>query len=165
LIQKGDINKADLLAAVGRMVRPGPEPPPAKVRKPAGPEKTKDASVKPRILVVEDNPDNMVTIKAVLQERYRIIEAADGEAGLNLAAEVRPDLILLDMALPKMDGLTMLRRLRENRELASIPVIAMTARVMKGDREEILAAGCDDYIPKPMDPAECLTKIEAWLNK
>jgi CheY-like chemotaxis protein len=70
------------------------------------------------------------------------------------------------MALPKMDGLAVLRRLKENRALTSIPVIAMTARKMKWDRDEILAAGCDDnYIPKPIDPADCLEKIDGWLNK
>jgi CheY-like chemotaxis protein len=118
----------------------------------------------PPILVLEDNPDNMTTIKAVLQNRYRILEAMDGEEGLRMATEVRPDMILLDMALPKMDGLSVLRRLKGNSELASIPVIAMTARVMKGDREEMLAAGCHDFISKPIDPVDCLAKIEVWLN-
>ena len=118
----------------------------------------------PAILIVEDNADNMTTIKAVLQNRYRIMEATDGEEGLRMAAEARPDLILLDMALPKMDGYTVVRHLKDNRELCYIPVIAMTARVMKGDREKILAAGCDDYIAKPIDPEDCLKKIGEWLK-
>jgi CheY-like chemotaxis protein/signal transduction histidine kinase len=116
------------------------------------------------ILIVEDNPDNMTTIKAVLQDRYRVLEATDGEAGLRMAEEVRPDLILLDMALPKMDGLEVVRHLKEIKELSAVPVIAMTARVMKGDREEILEAGCDDYVAKPIDPADCLKKIKALLK-
>ena len=117
------------------------------------------------ILVVEDNPDNMTTIKAALQNRYRILEATDGEEGLRMAAEARPDLILLDMSLPKVDGLTVVRRLKENRELSHIPVIAMTAWVMKGDREGILDGGCDDYIAKPIDPEGLLKMIGEWLKR
>jgi signal transduction histidine kinase/CheY-like chemotaxis protein/HAMP domain-containing protein len=116
------------------------------------------------ILIIEDNPDNMTTIKAVLQNRCRILEATDGEEGLRMAAETGPDLILLDMALPKMDGLTVIRHLRDNAKLRPIPVIAMTAQVMKGDRERILEAGCDDYIAKPIDPEDFLKKIGEWLK-
>ncbi len=116
------------------------------------------------ILIVEDNADNMTTIKAVLQNRYKIVEAADGEEGLRMAAEARPDLILLDMALPKMDGFAVVRHLKDNRELSAIPVIAMTAKVMKGNRKKILAAGCDDYIAKPIDPEGFLKKIGEWLK-
>jgi CheY-like chemotaxis protein/HAMP domain-containing protein len=119
----------------------------------------------PAILIVEDNPDNMTTIKAVLENRYRILEATDGEEGLRMAEEARPDLIILDMALPKMDGYTVVRHIKTNMELRQIPVIAMTARVMKGDREKILAAGCDDYIAKPIDPEDFLKKIEERLKR
>ena len=117
------------------------------------------------ILVVEDNPDNMTTIKAILQNRFLIREAADGEEGLRIAAETKPDLILFDMALPKLDGMAVVRQLKENGELSSIPVIAMTAQVVKGDREKILAAGCDDYLAKPIDPDSILKKIAVWLKK
>jgi CheY-like chemotaxis protein len=113
---------------------------------------------------VEDNPDDMTTIKAVLRNRYRILEATDGEEGLRMAEEARPDLILLDMALPKMDGLAVVRHLKGNKELSPIPVIAMTAQVMKGDRERILDGGCDDYIAKPIDPEGFLEKISEWLK-
>jgi len=119
----------------------------------------------PAILIVEDNADNMITIKAVLQNRYRILEATDGEEGLRIAAEAKPDLILLDMALPKMDGYTVARHIKANMELSRIPVVAMTARVMKGDREKILAAGCDDYIAKPIDAEDCRNKIGEWLKR
>jgi CheY-like chemotaxis protein len=122
------------------------------------------ASETPTILIVEDNPDNMTTIKAVLRNRYRILEATDGEEGLMMAAKKMPDLILLDMALPTMDGLTVVRHLKDDKKLSSIPVIAMTAQVMKGDRERILDAGCDDYIAKPIDPAGFLKKIVDWLK-
>jgi CheY-like chemotaxis protein len=118
----------------------------------------------PTILIVEDNPDNMTTFKAVLRNRYRTIEAADGEEGLRMAEEAKPDLILLDMALPKMDGIAVVRRLKKNRELRMTPVVAMTAQAMKGDREKILEAGCDDYIAKPIDPEGFLEKIGEWLK-
>jgi CheY-like chemotaxis protein len=129
------------------------------------PRTTAKAAGAPAILIVEDNPDNMTTIKAVLQNRYRILEATDGERGLRIAAESQPDLILLDMALPKMDGLTVVRHLKENPKLGSIPVIAMTAQAMKGDRERIIEAGCDDYIAKPLDPEGFLKKIGEWLKR
>lgn len=106
----------------------------------------------------------MVTIKAVIQDRYHILEATDGEAGLQMAEQAKPDLILLDMALPKMDGFTVVRNLKGKTELRNIPVISMTAQVMKGDREKILAAGCDDYIAKPIDPESALKKISKWLK-
>ena len=128
------------------------------------PQTTAKAAGTPAILIVEDNPDNMTTIKAVLQNRYRILEATDGEEGLRMAVENSPDLILLDMALPKMDGFTVVRRLKDNVELSLIPVIAMTAQVMKGDREKILDAGCNDYIAKPIDPEDFLKKIAEWLK-
>ncbi len=129
------------------------------------PLETADRTGSPVILIVEDNPDNMTTIKAVLRNRYRIMEATDGEEGLRLAQETLPDLILLDMSLPKMDGLTVVRQLKDNPALRSILVVAMTARVMKGDREKILDAGCDDYIAKPIDPEGFLKKIDGWLIK
>lgn len=116
------------------------------------------------ILVIEDNPDNMITFKAVLQNRYQILEATNGEEGLRVAEEARPDIILLDMALPKMDGFTVVRNLKEHTNLSNIPVIAITAQVMKGDREKILEAGCDDYIAKPINTESLLKKIVEWLK-
>ena len=120
---------------------------------------------KPTILLVEDNPDNMITIKAVLHDKYNIIEAADGEKGLDMALTERPDLILLDMSLPEMDGFTVVGKIKEENKTCHIPVIAMTARAMKGDREMILKAGCDDYISKPIDPDDTLKKIKGWIQK
>ena len=175
LVQKGDIDRNSLLAKVRSMLGLYSLPQ-ARLyvnasgkgtglsASPGAPQATAKAAGPPVILVVEDNPDNLITIKAVLQDRYRIIAAADGEEGLRMAAEARPDLILLDMALPKMDGYKVVRRLKDNGELKQIPVIAITARVMKGDRENILAAGCDDYIAKPIDPAEFLKKIGEWMG-
>jgi len=180
LVQKGDIDRDNMLFRVRSMVEgkeyveagnlPLFKPNRRKLdagERPPVTRTTKKASRNPQpatILIVEDNPDNMTTIKAVLQNRYRILEATDGEEGLRMAGEVRPDLILLDMALPKMDGFAVVRNLKGNIELSNISVIAMTAQVMKGDREKILAAGCDDYIAKPIDPEGFLKKISEWLG-
>ena len=120
---------------------------------------------KTTILVVEDNPDNLITIKAVLQNRYEILEATDGEAGLKTALAELPALVLLDMSLPKMDGLEVVRNIKEDENARHIPVIALTARAMKGDREKTIEAGCDDYISKPIDPEKILAKIEKWAKK
>ncbi len=119
----------------------------------------------PVILVVEDNPDNLVTIKAVLQGRYDMREATDGEAGLHIALAELPDLILLDMSLPKMDGFEVVKKIKADERACNIPVVALTARAMKGDREKILSAGCDDYISKPVDPETMVKKIDAWMGK
>ncbi|MDY6854509.1 MAG: response regulator [Thermodesulfobacteriota bacterium] len=119
---------------------------------------------KPSILVVEDNTDNMAAIKAVLHDRYDLVEARDGEQALKAAFGDLPDLVLLDISLPKIDGMTVVRKMRKNRKISSIPVIAMTARAMKGDMERILEGGCDDYISKPFDPEEVLSKVEKYLS-
>jgi CheY-like chemotaxis protein len=142
LIQKGDINKAGLLAAVARMVAPR--------RRPA-------RSGKPVVLVVEDNPDNLATARALLEESYHVIEAQDGRAGVEQARTHQPDLILMDIALPVLDGIKALQEIRQDEILRHIPVIAVTASAMKGDRGTILAHGFDGYISKPID-AELLKK-------
>ena len=115
--------------------------------------------------MVEDSPDNMATLRAVLGNRYNILEATDGKEGLNAVFENRPDLILLDISLPVMDGYQVVREIKGNIEVRNIPVIAMTAHAMKGDREKILAAGCDDYVSKPIDPEVFLEKVGEWLNQ
>jgi signal transduction histidine kinase/CheY-like chemotaxis protein/HAMP domain-containing protein len=158
LVQKGDVDQESLLLKISTMLKKGKKPDAGKVR-PLIP-----ASESPTVLIVEDNPDNMATIKAILGNRYRVLEATDGEEGLRVAAESWPDLILLDMALPKMDGFAVVRHLKESETLARIPVIALTARVMKGDRDHILAAGCDDYMAKPIDPEAFLAKIAGRLQ-
>jgi len=116
------------------------------------------------VLIVEDNPDNMTTIKAILQNKYTILEATDGEEGLKIALSELPDLILLDMSLPKMDGFEVVRRMKSKSEARHIPVIALTAHAMKGDRERTIDAGCDDYVPKPVDPEKLMGKIGEWLE-
>nr|NQU92345.1 response regulator [Bacteroidota bacterium] len=116
------------------------------------------------ILVVEDNPDNMVTIKAILKGKYQITEAIDGEHGLNIIRLIKPDLVLLDMSLPKMDGKEIMKILKADHETKNIPVIAVTAQAMKGDKEKFMKAGCDGYISKPIEP-ELLLKLIVDLLK
>ncbi len=147
LIQKGDINRNDLLAAIGRMVARKPKNIDASVRE----RVHKVTAEPPVILVVEDNQDNMYTIRALLKDSYTIIEAMDGREGVIEARKNLPDIILMDIALPVLDGIAALAEIKQEKELYHIPVVAVTASVMKGDREEILAHGFDDYIPKPID--------------
>ena len=140
---------------------------PAWTREEAGKLKTRkpDTEHRATILVVEDNPDNMITIKAVLQNEYNILEATDGEEGLKTALAELPDLVLLDMSLPKMDGFEVVGKIKADERAGQIPVIALTARAMKGDREKIIDAGCDDYISKPVDPEKLLETIENYVRK
>jgi CheY-like chemotaxis protein len=147
LIQKGDISRKELLAAIAAMVTPRHTETPKESRKP----KHRSRSGKPVILVVEDNVDNLKTVRAVLDDKAVILEAGDGHEGLALAKTHLPDLILLDIALPEMDGFAVLNRMRSEESLNHIPVIALTASAMKGDREKILAEGFDGYLPKPLD--------------
>ena len=141
LVQKGNIDREGLLDKIASLI-----------------------TKKPTILIMEDNSDNMATFKAVLLSSYQIIAATDGEMGLQMAARIMPDLIVLDMSLPKVDGFTVVGQLKSDVQLRNIPVIAVTARVMKGDREKIIQAGCDDYIAKPIDPEQFLAKIDEWLK-
>jgi two-component system cell cycle response regulator DivK len=105
-----------------------------------------------KILLVEDNPQNMkVMVMALRPHGYTLTQAVDGEEGLNTAVKEKPDLIILDMRLPKMDGIEVTRRLRCMPEFNNVPIIAVTAYAMKGDREHFLEAGCDFYLPKPID--------------
>ena len=147
LIQKGDINKAGLLAAVARMASPHPHA--ASVPNTPAPRFTR--SGKPVVLVVEDNADSRRTAKALLQDRYHVLEAADGLAAIEQALACKPDLILMDISMPVLDGVEALKKLRKDEVLRRIPVIAVTASAMKGDRETILAHGFDGYLSKPLD--------------
>jgi two-component system cell cycle response regulator DivK len=119
-----------------------------------------------RILYIEDNPDNRLLIRRVLQaEGYEVLEAIDGQTGMERAAEVQPDLILMDINLPEIDGYEVTARLKQLPGLSRIPIIAVTANVMKGDREKTLAAGCDGYIQKPIDIDLLPGQIERFLKK
>ena len=120
---------------------------------------------RPRILIVEDNPDNRTLITDILMAmEYTVIEAVDGEDGVAKAEAEKPDLILMDLSLPHMDGWTATGKIKANAELAHIPVIALTAHAMVGDREKALDAGCDDYISKPIDLRELQAKLLQFLE-
>ena len=118
-----------------------------------------------KILVVEDNQDNREMVVKVLKfNGYEVIEAVDGEEGIEKAKTEAPALILLDIYLPKMDGYEVAKRLKGDTGLRDIPVIALTAHAMKGNREQALAAGCDGYISKPIDIRELPKQIEQFLR-
>jgi len=118
-----------------------------------------------RILLVEDNIDNMTLIADVLQSlNYTVLQAADGQQGLAIAESEKPDLILMDLSLPQMDGWTATRHIKANPELSQIPVIALTAHAMIGDRERALQAGCDDYLTKPINLRELANKLAQYLG-
>ena len=121
-------------------------------------------SEKPRILVVEDNVLNMKLCCAILKGRYEVIPAETAEEGLEAARHTMPDLILMDIQLPGMDGLAATRVLKSDEALRVIPVIALTSFAMVGDREKALAAGCDDYLPKPIDIQALKAMIADFLQ-
>lgn len=117
------------------------------------------------ILLVEDNEDNRDMLSRRLQRaEFEVAIARDGEEGLALAASLLPDLILMDMSLPKIDGWEATRRLRQTPATHAIPIIALTAHAMEGDRQRALDAGCDDYDTKPVEIARLLDKIHALLD-
>jgi CheY-like chemotaxis protein len=114
--------------------------------------------------VVEDNPDNMMTVKALLKDHFVIIEAEDGQIGVNQAITHIPHLILMDISLPVMDGIKALQAIRNIDNLRHIPIVALTASAMKGNREEILSYGFDGYIPKPVEEELLIKTISEQIN-
>jgi CheY-like chemotaxis protein len=119
----------------------------------------------PRLLYVEDNDDNlyMLQLRFDVLGGYEILSATDGAAGIAMAAAERPDLILMDLNLPKIDGWEATRRLKADPTTRDIPIIALSAHAMAGDREKALATGCDDFDSKPVDFDRLLGKIERAL--
>lgn len=119
----------------------------------------------PRILVVEDNPDNRTLITDLLIAlNFQVLEATDGVQGVEMALQEKPDLILMDLSLPQKDGWEATREIKANREVAHIPVIALTAHAMLGDRERALEAGCNDYITKPINVMELTSKLKTYIT-
>jgi two-component system, cell cycle response regulator DivK len=117
-----------------------------------------------KVLVVEDVDMNRELLVQLLEDKYRVIEAVNGQEGVELAEQERPELVLMDLSLPVMNGWEATRRLKANPNLRSIPVIALTAHAMKGDKETALAAGCDDYLVKPLDEDELMKKVAKYLE-
>jgi two-component system cell cycle response regulator DivK len=118
----------------------------------------------PKILIVEDNEMNRDMLSRRLERRgFAIVMAVDGQQGVDMARSEKPDLILMDMSLPVMDGWTATQTIKGDAELKGIPVIALTAHAMEGDREKAMSAGCDDYDTKPIELPRLLEKIGKFL--
>jgi two-component system, cell cycle response regulator DivK len=119
-----------------------------------------------RVLIVEDNGKNMKLFRDVLSAKgYSTLEATTGEQAVELAVEHAPDLVLLDIRLPDIDGVETLGRLRADERTSSIPVLAVTAQAMRGDRERFLAAGFDGYVPKPVDIGELVDTVREHCRR
>jgi two-component system, cell cycle response regulator DivK len=119
-----------------------------------------------KILLVEDNEMNRDMLSRRLERKgYQVVLAVDGPSGVEMVLKERPDLVLMDMSLPILDGWEATRRLKANPEAMGIPIIALTAHAMSGDREKALEAGCDDYDTKPIELPRLLGKMEALLKR
>jgi two-component system, cell cycle response regulator DivK len=116
-----------------------------------------------KILIVEDMEYNRDLLVQLLEEEYEVVTAADGAAGIEAAARDRPDVILMDLSLPGIDGWEATRRLKARPETEAIPVIALTAHAMQGDEERARSCGCDDYLPKPLDEEQLFAKLTRLL--
>lgn len=158
VIQKGDINVEGLLAIIKQMLTPketrGLDFEEAELIK---------HNQKMHIHIIEDHLDNMITIKAILGDRYHITEASDGATGAEMIKSLKPDLVLLDMSLPIKSGEEVLLEVRAQNDTKDIPIIAVTAMAMKGDKERFLELGCNGYVSKPIDGAQLLSEIQKCL--
>lgn len=115
------------------------------------------------VLLIEDNEQNRYLVTFLLEKHgYTVVSASDGPRGIEIAREIRPQLVLLDIQLPTMDGYTVAGELRDMESLDAVPIIAVTSHAMVGDREKAIAAGCDGYIEKPIDPLTFITEIEGF---
>jgi two-component system cell cycle response regulator DivK len=118
-----------------------------------------------RILCVEDNPQNMRLVRKILKHAgYTVLEAEDGMKGLNITLAERPDLILMDINLPDIDGLEVTRRIKADEDVNSIPIIALTANAMTGDEEKCYEAGCNGYVSKPISRQQLLEAISEFVE-
>jgi CheY-like chemotaxis protein len=144
LIRKGDVDREELLRTISAMLRSRDQK--TSIRQ--------EKEERPLILVVEDNPDNMLTVKALLSEKYRVIGAIDGVEGTKAAKEHIPDLILMDIEMPRMNGVEAFMDIRKDPLLEHVPVIALTASVMQEEKETILGYGFDAFVSKPIETQE-----------
>lgn len=167
LIKKGSVDRNQLVDCIENLFETGGtadiEPEVEQKSSPIETVREKKDRKDVNILVVEDNPDNLLTINALLTDAgYNHFVAQDGHEAFSVAKSVQPDIILMDMQLPGMSGLDVTAKLKQDPVLKKTPVVALTAKAMRGDREAIIAAGCDDYISKPIDPEILIEKIEQW---
>ena len=171
LLQKGSVDRDQLVENVRRLFEPVAAPMQVAAEEPAASQPAADAtSASPRVprtktvLIVEDHADNLFTIAAILSELgCEYLEARDGLEGVRMARLHRPGLILMDIQLPVLSGVDAASALKADASTADIPIVALTAKTMKGDRERILAAGCDDYVSKPIEPGEIERVVREWL--
>jgi len=120
--------------------------------------------MKRKVLVIEDNEQNLYLVRFILEKNgYEVFAAPDGKTGIELAKTLLPDIILLDIQLPEMDGYQTAHILRQYPDLGKIPIVAVTSYAMPGDKEKALAAGCNGYIEKPIDPDTFLKNVEEHL--
>ncbi|MCL4273284.1 MAG: response regulator [Anaerolineales bacterium] len=121
---------------------------------------------KGRILIVEDNMDTYELVRFILEKNgYETFLAVNGRDGVNAATKQKPDLIIMDLSMPEMDGWTATRLIKQNAKTSYIPLIALTAHVLPGDRERAVEAGCNDYITKPMDLLDLVEAVDHWMSK
>ena len=119
---------------------------------------------KPRVLIVDDSPTYRLWLEMMLRHRYEVFTAEDGEAALRCGLSVQPDLILLDVVMPKLDGLSACRALRQRPETRTTPIILVTSQNEEWDVDAGFTSGCTDYVMKPVDQLELLSKVESWLD-
>jgi len=119
-----------------------------------------------KVLIAEDNPVNRELLRELLELRgYTVLEACDGQEALRMIEQTKPELLLLDISMPGMDGFAVVRRIRENPRLAQLPVVAVTAYAMRGDQERILNSGFDGYLSKPINPSSLIKELDRLLNR
>jgi len=171
LVQKGDVDIDEFLMKIKLMLENRTfEKLDVQMEIQQDPDETKDVGRvrviegTPRILIIEDNPDNMITINAIISPEYEVLKSVDGETGLKKFVDEKPDLVLLDISLPGMDGFEVIHQIRNSGMFNDIPVIAVTARAMKEDKEMIMAAGFDEYITKPVDRDLLLKAIKGFFR-
>lgn len=124
-----------------------------------------DGATKKTVLLVEDNEDNLVVYRTILDHvGYNVLEARDGEEGVRRARQEHPDLILMDISIPKIDGWEATRRLKADQATRDIPIIALTAHALEEDRERALAAGCDGYLAKPVEPRRVVEEVQRFVG-
>jgi len=122
-------------------------------------------STQKTVLLVEDNEDNLVVYRTILEHvGFRVIEARDGEEGVNRAKEQLPNLILMDISIPKIDGWEATQRLKSDENTRDIPIIALTAHALEEDRQKALQAGCDGYLAKPVEPRRVVQEVERFVG-